>query len=466
MTHLPLRLRVFLFFCLIAAGGVGVIGLALWLGHRQLGAPEALSAFVTAGLVAGLGVLALTVFVWLLFDENVAKPIERLAASLRLRAHADGGDVDEAIAPYLGDLAPAARAVHDRLSAITSDASETVAQETDRLRRQRAQLLQVLSDIPLAILVLTRDHRIALYDGQAADLMAEEAPARLDGSLFDYLDEATVRAALDAMDERRTARQAIAVTGRSGRLYSGHIRRFPDDMGYTLMLEPLSPDAARPPTFDLDLFVRETSPDLDATPLRHLAFVVFDSETTGLDTERDAVVQLGAIRVVCGRLIEGERLETLVDPGRPIPIHSTKVHGIDDAAVAGAPAFPDVCRRFHDFAHGAVIVAHNAPFDMAFLHRAGPEVGVAFDHPVLDTVHLSAIVFGGSEAHTLDALCQRLCIEIPPELRHTAMGDAVATAEVLVALIPVLEGRGLSTFGQVRAEARKHQRILKDASAG
>jgi DNA polymerase-3 subunit epsilon len=465
MTHLPLRLRVFLFFGLIAAGGMVILFGALLLGLRQLGAPEALSAFVTAGIVAGLGLLALTVAVWLLFDENVAKPIERLAASLRLRAHAGSGDVDGAIAPYLGDLAPAARAVHERLSEVVNDRTETVAQETDRLRRQRGQLLRVLSDIPLAILVLTRDHRIVLYDGQAADLMAEEAPARLNGSLFDYLDEATLRAALDKMDRSDTARQAITVTGRSGRVYSGHIRLFEGDAGYTLMLEPLSPDAARPPTFNLDLFERPACADLAETPLRDLAFVVFDSETTGLDPARDAVVQIGAIRVVCGRLVPNETFEALVDPGRPIPPHSTKVHGIDDAAVAGAPDFATTCRKFHGFCRGAVVVAHNAPFDMAFLHRTGREVGLVFDHPILDTVHLSAIVFGGSAEHTLDALCDRLDISIPPQMRHTAMGDAVATAEVLVALIPVLEGRGLTTLGEVRAEARKHQRILKEATA-
>ncbi len=79
-----------------------------------------------------------------------------------------------------------------------------------------------------------------------------------------------------------------------------------------------------------------------------------------------------------------------------------------------------------------MIVAHNAPFDMAFLRRHAPRMGVTWDHPILDTVLVSAVVFGASETHTLDALCDRLGVTIPEALRHTALGDARATAEVLV----------------------------------
>ena len=129
--------------------------------------------------------------------------------------------------------------------------------------------------------------------------------------------------------------------------------------------------------------------------------------------------------------------------------------------VSSAPPFSDVCKSFHGFCRGAVLVAHNAPFDLAFLRREAANGGPAFDHPVLDTVHLSAIVFGASETHTLDALCDRLRIEIDPTRRHTALGDAMATAEAFVGLLPVLEGCGLDTFSAVQAEARKYSGLLK-----
>lgn len=461
MRALSLRLRIFLFFCLMALGGAALMAAGLFLGYRQLDVPDALSAFVTAGVVGGLGLLGLTVAVWLLFDENVAKPIEALAAGARVRAHgAVSEKIDAGAARHLGDLAPAVAAIHARLTEAARASEDTVRARTARLEGQRAQLLQILSDIPVAVIVAGPDHRIVLYDGQAADLMERECPARLGGSVFDYLDEATIRRALAALENRDLHRTEIAVTGRSGAIYKGHIRRFGTSAGYTLMLEPLAPDAARPLVYDFDLLDRPLPQALEDCPLQDLTFAVFDSETTGLDPDRDAVVQLGAVRVMRGRIVPGEVFNRLVNPGRPIPPGSTKVHGVSDAMVADAPEFGPVCRAFHGFAQGDVLVAHNAPFDMAFLRREARREGFAFDSPVLDTVHLSAIVFGGSAEHTLDALCLRLGVEIPEADRHTALGDAQATALALAAMLPILEARGLRSFADVRAEARRHSRIL------
>lgn len=464
MQRLSLRLRVFLFFCLMGLGGLAIVLGALWMGYRQLGDASALSSFVTSAAVSGFGLVGLVVAVWLLFDENVSKPIERMAAQLRVRASAGGsGEIETTSARYLGDLAPAALAVQQRLVSASRESAAVVETQTARLQRQCDQLLRILSDVPVAVILARTDHQIVLYDGQAAELMEREAPIRLNASVFDYLEETAITKALADMQANDMRRQEIAVKGRSGALYSGHIRRFRSGEGYTLMLEPLGPDAARPLVYDFDLLDKAAHSDLDATDLRDLSFVVFDSETTGLDPDRDKVVQLGAVRVVNGRIVPAEVFDTLVNPGMPIPPGSTKVHRVTDAMVADAPPFATVCTAFHGFARGAVIVAHNAPFDMAFLHRERASSGASFDHPVLDTVHLSAVVFGGSEDHTLDALCKRLDIDIPADQRHTAMGDAVATAAVLCALIPILEARGLRTFGQIRAEVQNHTRLLKTA---
>lgn len=461
MKRFSLRLRVFLFFCLMCVGSVLALCVALWMGFRQLGDPNALSAFVTTGIIAVLGITALPVFVWLLFDENVSKPIEALAAHLRVGAHANVAKrIDEDSAKYLGDLAPAASAIHQKLSESDKLTTQAVETRTAQLEREREQLMRILSDIPIAVIVARSDHQIVLYDGQAAVLMEKEAPALLNGSVFDYVQRASIEAALDRIAAGGKPRRAITVTGHSGAVYSGHIRKFEGRDGYTLMLEPLDPDAERPLTFDFSLFEADSRGDLNDTPLRQLNFVVFDSETTGLDPKADDVVQIGAVRIVNGKRVQSEAFESLVNPGRPIPAASTKVHGVSTEMVQDAPRFDTVCQAFHKFSNDAVIVAHNAPFDMAFLHRQSKPLGLSFDHPILDTVHLSAVVFGGSAKHTLDALCDRLDITIPPELRHTAMGDAVATADVLVALIPVLEARGISTLGQARAEIEKHRRIL------
>jgi DNA polymerase III subunit epsilon len=196
--------------------------------------------------------------------------------------------------------------------------------------------------------------------------------------------------------------------------------------------------------------------------LEDLTYVVFDTETTGLAPASDEIVQIAAVRIVNGRRVEGEVFDTLVDPGRPIPPASTEVHGITDQMVRGAPGIDVAGARFHRFARGAVLVAHNAPFDLEFLRRHEALIGAHFDHPVLDTVLLSAVVFGQQEAHSLDALTARLGITIPDEARHTAIGDTLATADAFLKLLPMLRARSLLTFGDVLGEVRRHGRLLKD----
>jgi DNA polymerase-3 subunit epsilon len=99
---------------------------------------------------------------------------------------------------------------------------------------------------------------------------------------------------------------------------------------------------------------------------------------------------------------------------------------------------------------------------MAFLRRREVELGVRFDNPILDTVLLSAVVFGQHEAHSLDALTHRLAITIPEEARHTAIGDTIATADAFLKMLPMLRGKKLTTFGDVLTEVRRHGRLLKD----
>lgn len=220
---------------------------------------------------------------------------------------------------------------------------------------------------------------------------------------------------------------------------------------------------ARKVVYDFELLSPARTDKLADTRLDKLTYVVFDSETTGLNPRQgDEIVQLAAVRIVNGRRVEGEVFDTLVNPGRAIPPVSTEVHGITDAMVADAPPVADVVRRFHKFAEGAVLIAHNAPFDMEFLRRVEGQLGLTFDMPVLDTVLLSAVVYGQHEVHSLDALSHRLGITIPEEDRHTALGDTLATADAFLKLMPMLAGRGLVTFGAVLTEVRKHGRLLKD----
>lgn len=465
-TQLSLRLRIFLFFCLIALGGSAVIWGALYAGHSRALSADVTNGFILSAILSTLGLLALTVGVWLLFDENVAKPIERLSAQLRVRAHAGvETQLDAQAARYLGDLAPAATAVSQALSETTLGTVEKVAMETQRLELEKARLTALLTEIPVAMILVSPEDQIVLYDGQAAEVLTQQGVPRLNAALGDYFDAASLSAARQKLV--KTGQEvALSALGQDG-LQSYEMRMKPmQGGGYMLVIDSaqaqISADAARPLTYDFDLLDRKAQGDIDATPLRDLSYTVFDTETTGLLPHKDEIVQIGAVRVVNGRIVEGEEINALVDPGIPIPPASTKVHKVNDAMVAGKPGISQAGRHLHSFAKGSVIVAHNAPFDMAFLHRHKGKMGVDWDNPILDTVLLSAVLFGASQTHTLDALCDRLGVTIPPALRHTALGDAFATAEVLVKMLPMCEARGLITFGDIIRETKRHGRLLED----
>ncbi|KIC42464.1 3'-5' exonuclease [Ruegeria sp. ANG-R] len=467
LNHLSLRLRVFLFFLLLAAGGLAISTLALWISYRRAGDPALIDAFIFAEIIIAFGLLALIAGIWLLFDDNVAKPIERLSSQLRARAHAGvSTDMDLQAARYLGDLAPAAAGLAEQLAENAMTTAEAVAAETAHLAAEKQRLTALLTEIPVAMLLAGPKHQIVLYDAQAAGVLAQIAHPRLNASLFDYLESTGLT---DAYKEMIATGMDVyctlsSVDGRQ--TYSARMKPLGDAPGYMLVFEGsvarIPPEDARPLVYDFDLL--ETSGDeaFEDRPLSDLCFVVFDTETTGLLPHKDEIVQIGAVRVVKGKIVEGEQFDTLVNPGIPIPPASTKVHKVSDMMVQGAPDIAQAGRSFHQFAQDAVIVAHNAPFDMAFLRRNAQRMEVEWTHPILDTVLLSAVLFGASETHTLDAVCERLGVTIPDTLRHTALGDAVATAEALVRMLPMLTARGMVTFGDVIAETRKHGRLLED----
>lgn len=217
----------------------------------------------------------------------------------------------------------------------------------------------------------------------------------------------------------------------------------------------------RPVYYEFDLFHQPGQQALGHLPLRKLTYVVFDTETTGLDPSGgDEILQLGAVRIVNGRLLKEEIIDQLVNPQRPVPEESVKVHGIPPELLAGQPTIGIVLPQFHAFALDSVLVAHNAAFDMKMLQMKEAATGIRFDHPVVDTLLLSSIVHPHQEGHSLDAIAERFNIRIVG--RHTALGDAMATAEVLLKLIPLLEAKGIVTLNDaLEASARSPYASLK-----
>ena len=208
--------------------------------------------------------------------------------------------------------------------------------------------------------------------------------------------------------------------------------------------------AGRPEYYDFDLFqVTELSRELDERRLVDLSYTVFDTETTGLSPSAgDEIIQIGATRLVNGKLLKGECFEQLVDPHRPIAEESIPIHGITPEMVAGKPTIDQVLPAFHAFAQDTVLVAHNAAFDMRFLQLKERSSGVRFEQPVLDTLLLSALLHPNQDSHRLEAIAERFGVPIIG--RHTALGDAMVTAEIFLKLLPLLAEMGIHTLGQAR----------------
>jgi DNA polymerase III subunit epsilon len=175
------------------------------------------------------------------------------------------------------------------------------------------------------------------------------------------------------------------------------------------------------------------------------------------------VVQIGAVRVVNGRVLPMETFDRLVNPGRPIPEASTRFHGVTDADVRDKPPLAIVLPQFHRFADDAVLVAHNAAFDMTAIGRGAASCGISFDNPVLDTLLISAWLDPEEADHSLDGIAERLGIEITS--RHTALGDSLTAAAVLVRQFERLEQRGIDRFGQLAVAIDLSARLRQNRMA-
>jgi DNA polymerase-3 subunit epsilon len=201
----------------------------------------------------------------------------------------------------------------------------------------------------------------------------------------------------------------------------------------------------RPEFFDFNLLAQAQAGDMGAVRLRDLTYVVFDTETTGLrPSQGDQIVSIAGVRIVNGRILTGESFNRIVNPGRPIPPESIVFHGITDEMVVDKPPLSVVLPQFKAYSADSVLVAHNAAFDMKFIRMRENDCGLSFDNTVLDTMLLSSYVDGTPEGQSLDAIADRYGINVTD--RHTALGDSLVTAAVLLRLIDALEAKGIVTL--------------------
>ncbi|MGA9490849.1 MAG: DEDD exonuclease domain-containing protein, partial [Mycobacterium sp.] len=218
-------------------------------------------------------------------------------------------------------------------------------------------------------------------------------------------------------------------------------------------------------------------PDIDGATeisLRETTFVVVDLETTGGRMNAtdgkvaDAITEIGAVKVR-GGVVLGE-FATLVDPQRSIPPQIVQLTGITTTMVCDAPTIAAVLPMFLEFAGGAVLVAHNARFDMGFLRAAADQCGIRWPRPqVLCTVQLARRVLTREEAPSVRLAALARLFAVASEPTHRALDDARATVEVLHALIERIGNQGVHTYADLRAylpdvsPTQRRKRVLAEA---
>ena len=173
-------------------------------------------------------------------------------------------------------------------------------------------------------------------------------------------------------------------------------------------------------------------------------YVVADIETTGFSPVSEAITEIGAVRIIDGKIIE--TFSTFVDPERPIPPRITQITGITEQMVKGAPKQDEALRQFKAFAGSACIVAHNASFDMSFFRSGGARYGIRFENPVLDTLTLSRCLLSENKRHDLKTVARHFNISLN---HHRALNDAEATAEALLRFFTMMAEIGITGTGDM-----------------
>jgi DNA polymerase III subunit epsilon len=481
-------------------GGVAAIfllwGAGLWVQLRDG------EAATLAGLVArvpGYFLLlpaALLPFIGWLLARTVAAYADTaraLTEALRLNRLANPHHrADPATPAEMCELVAEVSRVSTAHDAAIAEVEARVKRARAELAAERDQLAAVLADLSEGVIVCGAAGQIILYNTRARELLEpprtgprhplDHEPVGLGRPVLAVLEREPLERALDALRTRWQRGEPgpavqLSLPLPHGRLLRLRITPVVDAdarlNGFVIVLgeaagpEPAPPGhdttangrptrmpASRPEFYDFAL-LREPAPVsvLDDQPLGSLGYTVFDTETTGLDPSGgDEIVSISAVRIVNGRLLREEFFDQRVDPGQPVPAAASAVHGLTDEMLRGQPRIEEVLPGFHAFARGTVLVAHNSAFDLRFLRLKEPSTGIRFEQPVLDTMLLDAVLHPQS-THALEAIARRL--GTPVAARHSSLGDAMITAEVLLRMIPLLGEQGIVTLAQAQEASRR-----------
>ena len=186
-------------------------------------------------------------------------------------------------------------------------------------------------------------------------------------------------------------------------------------------------------------------------------YVVFDIETTGFSPINNNIIEIGAVKVSGGRIID--KFSTFVNPKEPIPFRIEQLTGINDSDVVGAPVIDDVLPEFMEFSKGCVMVAHNAEFDMSFIMKNCEKLGIEYDFTYVDTVPLARLLLPTLTKYKLDNVAKALNISL--ENHHRAVDDAGCTAEIFVKFIEMLKEKNVNDLDALNEMGKPTEETIR-----
>lgn len=414
----------------VILGGGGLAAMA-WFDATPPGLAAHLVTALLAAISCGGGLLLL----------RQARRLELRIEALRGWVNLVAGQQDLA----RRDVAPDADAVDRVQLAIIDMIGLRMDQQSSVYRR----LEEVLNALPDGIAVLTQEGLISLVNTAGRPLFGAEERV-IGKSVFEVLSRQSLG---EAIDRARAAGRPVNTD-----LFTIWSEPIPATVtvigqeGSALLRYPAAEAATLRGEHDLSLHDRPPAPTMPRpeTPLAELSAVAVDTETTGLNPRQDRVISIGAVRLQGARLYRSSTLNLLVNPGRTIPNRTIAIHGISNSMVAGAPPFAAVAEQVAAVVGGLPLVGFHTDFDLRMLQGEMRHCGRDWlPGPCLDVMLLYAALFPDARSLLLDDIAA--AFDVPVIGRHSALGDALTTAEIYSRLVPLLTGCGVTTLAEAEA---------------
>lgn len=359
-------------------------------------------------------------------------------------------------------LAPPAPGGVDGQTAQLWRAIALLSQRRSPERQWTERLASILAALPQPVIVITRQGLVTLANQAALDLFGKDA-LEPGTSVFDVVDRAPLEPFVDAPAD--TASSVIDLPLANGATCRAHLRALPEQAGLVIVIDSPSEGVAGL-VHALELHEQpppRVSPRPE-TPLEDLTVMVLDCETTGLNVGLDRLLSLGAVRVQGTRLVRGETVDALFDPGEPIPPASIAIHGITDAMAMNERPLGERWPEIEPMLRDCVIVGHNIGFDLTLLEIELRRAGIAWQRPPsLCTLQLVSVLDPTLTDLNLETVAQAYGIGVAG--RHTALGDALVTAEVYLHLVALMQAQGDRTLADAQARAATARRVIRQQQA-